>query len=197
MEFLSGLELETVLRQGLAQIVASTPRLDSATSFQPMSASSTKVDPPEEDASCPSDQFIMSQVARVKRERANASHQHVLQMLVALLESNGYVVERSHLVDAYCRLRTGPAIFEVKSTTPDNERSQCRKALSQLYEYRYLHSVPEASLWIVVSDPPRIDWIVHYLQSDRGVEVLWVEGESLKGPGLARLFESGSAARRR
>jgi hypothetical protein len=107
------------------------------------------------------------------------------------------VVEHSRFVDTYCRLKTGPAIFEIKSITPDNEWAQCREALSQLYEYRYLHSIPEASLWLVLSDPPRLDWLVRYLQDDRGISVLWTEGEHLAGPGALRLLESGSAARHR
>jgi len=194
-ELISSLELGGILRKGLARIVVSTPHLNNATSFEPISTTFTE--PALGEAEMDSDRYIISQVARAKRERANTSHQRTLQILVKFLESNGFVVERSRLVDAYCRLRTGPAIFEVKSITPDNERSQCRHALSQLYEYRYLHSVPEASLWVVLSDRPRLHWIVDYLQNDRGVGVIWIEGKSLKGPAAARLLESGSAARRR
>jgi hypothetical protein len=84
-------------------------------------------------------------------------------------------------------LKTGSAIFEIKSITPDNERSQCRHALSQLYEYRYLHSLPDASLWLVLSRPPQSTWLVDYLMNDRGVEVLWVADERLDGPSIARL----------
>lgn len=185
---LSGLELGTMLEVALARITANTPHLSYGTSFEPISAVRHDQSLPEGEVD--SDPYIISQVARAKLERANTNHARALQTLVAFLESNGFVVERSRLVDAYCRLKTGPAIFEVKSITPENERSQCRQSLSQLYEYRYLHSMPEASLWVVLSERPRISWIADYLQGDRGVGVLWIESEELKGPGLTSLLAS-------
>jgi hypothetical protein len=137
----------------------------------------------EEDA----DRYIASQVARAKLERANMSHRQTLQVLTEYLQKNGYQVEYSRLVDAYCRLKTGPAIFEVKSITEDNERAQCRHALSQLYEYRYLYGLTDASLWLVLSRPPQVTWIVEYLMSDRNIELLWVADGELGGPSAARL----------
>ncbi len=105
--------------------------------------------------------------------------------------------ESNRLIDLFCHLKTGPAIFEVKSITAANERVQCREALSQLYEYRYLHSVPMASLWVVLSARPQTEWLVDYLQHDRGVGVLWVEDGRIGGSAADLLTESGSAARRR
>ena len=185
---LSSLELSTMLEVALARITASIPHLSNGTSFELISAARNDQSLPEVKAD--SDPYIISQMARAKLERANTNHEHTLQTLSTFLESNGFVVERSRLVDAYCRLKTGPAIFEVKSITPENERPQCRHALSQLYEYRYLYSMPNASLWIVLSEPPHIIWITDYLQGDRGLGVLWMEGEELKGPGITSLLAS-------
>lgn len=130
--------------------------------------------------------------ARQRLERANAEHKAAQEILERILKTKGYVVEHSRYVDVYARLKSGPAIFEVKSITPNNERSQCRHALSQLYEYRYLHQVSEASLWLVLSQAPENEWIVSYLSNDRGINVLWCEGESIAGPSVTQLDTSSS-----
>lgn len=125
--------------------------------------------------------------AKVKLERANEAHQDSLARLSARLVEHGYVVEENKLIDLACRLETGPAIFEVKSITAANERAQCRHALSQLYEYRYLHGVEDASLWIVLSRRPFAEWIVDYLLSDRNINVLWLEDGHIAGPSFESL----------
>lgn len=138
-----------------------------------------------------------TRVAKAKLDLANDAHAATLALLSAHLTAQGFAPESNRLIDLYCRLASGPAIFEVKSLTPENERAQCRHALSQLYEYRFLHSVPTASLWVVLSKPPLVDWLVDYLREDRGVGILWIEEGRLGGPDAERLAESGSAARRR
>jgi hypothetical protein len=129
----------------------------------------------------------VSDEVKVKLERANQEHSIALSRLSAALEHRGYIVEHNKLIDAFCRLKTGPAIFEVKSITPSNERVQCRHALSQLYEYRYLHSMDAASLWLVLSSRPSAQWIVDYLMSDRNINLLWLEDGLVSGPSMRRL----------
>ncbi len=187
-EILVDSRIRDTLATGLANIRSSSPRLDASTVFASLSSQKAEGDQPQVGSG--GDPYIVSQVARAKLERANRVHANTLDMLVKHLQQQGFLVESSRLVDAYCRLKTGPAIFEVKSITADNERSQCRHALSQLYEYRYLHSVPDASLWLVLSRRPDHSWLVDYLHRDRGVGVLWVAGTGLEGPGKGRLHES-------
>src|SRR5476651_572350 len=67
---------------------------------------------------------------------------------------------------------------------------QARAAVAQLYEYRYRHKYPGASLWLVFSMKPSTDWLVEYLAGDRGINVLWVESGQLAGPLLHLLMES-------
>lgn len=105
-------------------------------------------------------------------------------MLVEYLESNGLVAQHNQLVDLYCHLRDQPGIFEVKSITATNERSQLRAGLSQLYEYRFLHNLREASLWLVLSAPPHQKVLISYLEEDRHIRLLWrMPGDDLAGPG--------------
>ena len=130
--------------------------------------------------------------------RATATHEETLGILGAHLADSGHQVESNKFVDAFCRLKSGPALFEVKSITEENALHQVRAALAQLYEYRFRHQLHGASLWIVLSEPLTVDaWLVDYLETDRDVRVLWIVDGTLAGPSIARLLESGSAALRR
>jgi hypothetical protein len=133
------------------------------------------------------DPYIISQTARVKLEQANKTHREVLQSLKNCLNRCGLSVSESKLIDAFAVLSEGPAIFEVKSITEANEREQIRHALSQLYEYRFLHSLHNATLWVVFSQRLSSDWYVNYLTQDRGLHVIWREGEAFDGPSAGAL----------
>lgn len=138
-------------------------------------------------------------VDAAKTREARALHAKTLAALRKHLESFGYVVEENVHVDAYARLRTSPAIFEVKSITDTNEVSQIREAVSQLYEYRYRYE-PKASLWLVLARPLSHlnGWMEDYLQDDRGIGVLWMtDNETIAGPWLQRLVETKRAELRR
>lgn len=130
------------------------------------------------------DPYIISKVAKIKLENANNLHKNTNRLLRQYLAFNQLTVMESKLIDTYSVLSSGPAIFEVKSITEENEREQIRHAISQLYEYRFLHSIPNASLWIVFSTKPYSQWYIDYLLNDREIKVLWVDGEILAGPSL-------------
>jgi hypothetical protein len=139
----------------------------------------------------------VSSYTKEKLDAANATHGALLDALSEFLASNGHRVEASQFVDAFTRLKSGAAIFEVKSVSDDNELSQIRHGLSQLYEYRYRHGLDDASLWLVLSRAPKEEWVVKYLEKDRGVHLVWLEDCAFAGPSAARLLESGSEALRR
>lgn len=179
-----------IFEKGLARILESNPRLSFAKQFSSTTNSNFGISKKTDDTE--NDPYIISQIARVKLERANKLHEDTLQILIKVLQQNGFYVEFTRLIDAYCRLKTGPAIFEVKSISPDNERAQFRHALSQLYEYRYLHSIPDSSLWLVLSNPPVATWLVDYFEDDRKVGVLWVENGTLIGRSYKRLLAKWS-----
>jgi hypothetical protein len=129
------------------------------------------------------DPYIISKTARVKIEQANREHIRTLAVLTNHLRERGKEVSSSKLIDAFSILTVGAAIFEVKSITESNERDQVRHALSQLYEYRYLHQKPDATLWVVFSREPFSSWIVDYLISDREVRVVWSDANGhMVGP---------------
>ena len=166
----------------LGLVEQSTPLLSKSTIFK----QSTEQAPLDEEGDG-ADEYIVSRTARLKIERANSEHARTLAVLETYLSQFGYIVEHSRLIDAFARLKSGPAIFEIKSINEQNERSQCRHALSQLYEYKYLHELPDASLWIVFSSKPVKPWLIDYLCTDRELKVLWLEGDALGGPAIGDL----------
>jgi hypothetical protein len=141
--------------------------------------------------------FVWSRYSKERLDAANATHAELVRLLGEVLGSYGHRVDANQFVDAFTRLKSGPAIFEAKSLTDDNELAQVRQGLSQLYEYRFRHAFVDASLWLLLSRPLREGWLLTYLQEDRGIHVIWPDGSSLAGPSVARLLESGSDAKRR
>lgn len=108
-------------------------------------------------------------------------------MLSAWLGERGIEVKENRLIDAYAQLTSGPAIFEVKSITTSNEKAQIRSAVGQLLEYRYLHDIPRASLWVVFSSEPVGKQMVNFLRDDQSTRVVWKSGTTLIGPDLGLL----------
>ena len=140
---------------------------------------------------------VLSIYSKTKLDSANATHAELLALQSDFLGSSGHRVETNQFVDAFTRLKSGPAIFEAKNITDENELSQVRHGLSQLFEYRYRHGINDASLWLLLSRKPHEQWLIDYLETDRGVHVLWMDSGKLSGPSLHTLLESGSEALRR
>jgi hypothetical protein len=138
---------------------------------------------------------IISSYSLIKLRTAIAQHNETLEILRATLTQQLIACEDNQAVDLFARLKSGPAIFEVKSIHAGNEQGQARAALSQLYEYRFLEHVSSASLWVLFSQEPRLEWLIDYFEQDRDVRVLWIEDGRICGPSADRLFESGIRAK--
>ncbi len=115
-------------------------------------------------------------------ERARVSHRHLINLTAERISAAGGIPKSNDLIDLAVNLDSD-FIFEMKSTTDANVRSQVRKGISQLYEYRYLQNKPEANLVLVVERP--IDapnqWMNDYLENDRGVFLVWDGDDRLFG----------------
>ncbi|MBA6293121.1 hypothetical protein H4J58_08260 [Colwellia sp. MB3u-70] len=72
-----------------------------------------------------------------KTECAEKKHQEILVAVTKHLIASGYTPMQSRSIDLLLRLPGRLIIFEIKSATQDNVKSQCRKALSQLLEYAH------------------------------------------------------------
>ena len=117
-------------------------------------------------------QFMRNQAAV---ERALQEHNNLVNLVATRLRAAGALPRCNQLIDLAALMINSPYIFEMKSITSDNARSQIRLGLSQLYEYRYLQDLPQAVLVLVVgtSLPEELLWIQDYLEIDRQIRLLW------------------------
>jgi hypothetical protein len=110
----------------------------------------------------------------IRREKANREHARILTMLAATLRLKNYDVFENTFVDLFVQTNEQPFIFEVKSNNSRNALSQIRKAIAQLYEYRYRSELPQAILCIVLQQEPLQEWVIDYLLNDRNILVCWL-----------------------
>lgn len=110
----------------------------------------------------------------VRREKANREHSRILNMLAATIRANGFSPYENTFIDLYADARDQTYIFEVKSNNEKNTLSQIRKAIAQLYEYRYRSEKAGAVLCIVLQQKPTQTWVEDYLLNDRGIAFCWL-----------------------
>jgi hypothetical protein len=125
------------------------------------------------------------ELTRIRRQKSNLSHKLILQQLEEYLESKGCDPLENDHIDLFAQIPgDGKFLFEVKSTSNTNLLSQTRKGVSQLYEYRFRYQEEigyDVSLCLVFPNKPdEIDWIEDYVCKDRGIGIIWFEGDSLK-----------------
>lgn len=118
--------------------------------------------------------------SQAKLDRAVNSHISLLNLVANRIRSIGAIPKSNQLVDLAVSLEMD-YIFEIKSTTDNNVRSQIRKGLSQLYEYRYLQNKPGAKLVLVVEKPLNYScsWMLDYMEVDRGINIIWDGNDEL------------------
>jgi hypothetical protein len=109
------------------------------------------------------------------KERAERAHQELLDLVATKIRAAGAIPRNNPIVDLAATVRDEDFLFEMKSTTEGNVHSQVRKAISQLYEYRYLQNQPSAKLVVVIENPPPAEkeWLLDYVVKDRGLLIAW------------------------
>lgn len=112
---------------------------------------------------------------QAKSERANNSHIHLVNLVADRIRQAGGIPKANLFIDLAARVNDVDFIFEMKSTTADNAKSQIRRGISQLYEYRYLQNSPTANLILVVENPlpQEINWMLDYMEVDRNIHLVW------------------------
>lgn len=120
---------------------------------------------------------IQFEVSEQKRERANHTHWKLVAAKSAFLATKGLPAFENPQVDLFSRAGSDVVMYEMKSVASSNLHAQARKAISQLYEYRYIFSEPSARLCIVTNTPiSKADaWLVDYLAKDRLIAYEWTE----------------------
>jgi hypothetical protein len=128
-------------------------------------------------------------IARRKLAWANRTHEGMVNHLAHELRKRGYEPQYNTFIDLFCSRERDAIIFEVKSISAENWLSQIRFAVSQLYEYRYIHELKQAKLCLVLSSPPPEQWIISYLEEDRSIHLCWLSSAGgFDGPGWRLLF---------
>lgn len=109
------------------------------------------------------------------KERAEKAHQMLMDLVAEKVRRAGAIPKNNPVVDLAATVRGDDFLFEMKSTTDKNVHSQVRRAISQLYEYRYLQQIPTAKLVVVTENPPPEEkrWLIDYLIKDRGLFIAW------------------------
>lgn len=116
-------------------------------------------------------------------ERADNAHRSLVNIISERIRGAGALPKFNQLIDLATHINNTDYIFEMKSTTSSNEKSQIRAGLSQLYEYRYLQNKPQAKLVLVIENPlsAKERWRQDYLEQDRDVYLVWDGNNELYG----------------
>jgi len=119
------------------------------------------------------------EATRILREKANRHHARIVSLLDAKAREAGLAPKDNTFVDLYVKLEDRHYIIEAKSCHLGNLLPQVRRAVSQLYEYRYRAKLPGARLWLVLEERPvgAQAWIEDYLVADRQICLGWLEGD--------------------
>jgi hypothetical protein len=114
----------------------------------------------------------------VARERANQSHYAIEKALASLITKAGHDPKATESIDLYFETNAGSVLIEVKSCTENNIHAQIRKAVSQVFEYRFLYAKQlvqpvQLAIAIETAPDPLKRWLVKYLEG-LNVAVAWL-----------------------
>lgn len=119
-------------------------------------------------------QIIKVEIDAAKRERANLTHRRLVAAAAFALRQREKTAQENQLIDLFCETDP-PILYEVKSVMKGTLAIQVRRAVGQLYEYRYRHGAPSAKLCVVTNWQPEKgeEWVVNFLEEDRGMAYTW------------------------
>ena len=112
-----------------------------------------------------------------KRERANQIHWQLVDSKSAFLDARNLEPYANEHIDLYTDDQGDVILYEMKSVDAESNNllSQVRKAVAQLYEYRYIYEEPNARLCIVTNHgvTKKDAWLLDYLSRDRLIAYEW------------------------
>lgn len=121
-------------------------------------------------------------------DRADNAHRQLVNLVAEKIRNSNHIPRNNQLIDLATRIDNTDYIFEMKSITIRNARSQVRKGLSQLYEYQYLQNLPHSNLVLVVESalPTSSSWMIDYLETSRKINLIWDGNNNLYGTETTR-----------
>jgi hypothetical protein len=119
--------------------------------------------------------YLASQIDAAALERAGLAHQMLTNCVANKIRLAGAIPKQNRYIDLSATINNNHYLFEMKSTTSANAHGQVRKAISQLYEYRYIQQAPDAKLVVVIENPMPEDkrWLIDYVVNDRQLLIAW------------------------
>ncbi|GAB3939287.1 DUF7226 domain-containing protein [Larkinella terrae] len=121
--------------------------------------------------------LVYKDLARL--DRAIGAHNRLVNLVANRISVAGGIPKSNQLIDLATSIGED-FLFEMKSTNNGNTRSQVRRGISQLNEYRYLQNKKEANLVLVIENELDTSnkWMLDYLESDQGIALIW-DGDDL------------------
>lgn len=121
-------------------------------------------------------------------DRADNAHRQLVNLVAERIRNSNNIPRNNQLIDLATRIDNTDYIFEMKSITTSNARSQIRKGLSQLYEYQYLQNLPNSNLVLVIEAPmpTSSSWMIDYLETSRNINLIWDGNNNLYGTETTR-----------
>lgn len=121
-------------------------------------------------------------------DRADNAHRRLVNLVADRIRNINSIPRYNQFIDLAARVGETDYIFEMKSITDTNSKSQVRNGLSQLYEYSYLQNLPEASLVLVIEKqmPADTKWMIEYLEVNRKIQIIWDGDGNLYGTDKSR-----------
>ena len=114
-----------------------------------------------------------------KLERANQIHWKLVDAKSSFLSGKGLTPNAHSQIDLYTYTQKDFIFYEMKSVNEDSSNllPQLRKAVSQLYEYRFIYGEPSVRLCIVTNQgiATKDKWLLNYLERDRAIAYEWTE----------------------
>lgn len=121
-------------------------------------------------------------------DRADNAHRKLVNLVASRIRATGSIPRYNQIIDLATRHNNEDFIFEMKSITQANSKTQVRNGLSQLYEYKYLQNLPNSKLVLVIEMPlPReTQWMVEYIESEHNMNIIWDGNDQLYGTATTR-----------
>lgn len=112
-----------------------------------------------------------------KKDRANQTHWKLVDAKATFLVNRKAVPRGNQHIDLFADIQGDIILYEMKSVDPkgNNLIAQVRRAISQLYEYRYIYKTQKARLCVVTNRamPKSNYWLLDYLEKDRSIAYEW------------------------
>jgi hypothetical protein len=128
------------------------------------------------------DEIITIYKNQATLDRAVGAHKKLVDLVAKRIVDAGGIPKSNQFIDLAVSFNED-FIFEMKSSTEGNIKSQLRKGLSQLYEYRYIENNLKAKLVLVIENPLSnpVSWMLDYMEKNRDIMLVWNGGNNLHG----------------